>query len=263
MLTTIIKLSVMQLKRYSFYKSNFFLFTFNKVIEVIVYIFIWQAIYKSTGTAGGFTLAEMVTYYVLSTTFGSLVLWGVVSDMAHAIRNGQINRELLNPISYFKYYFGLNLGELIYASMLGLAVFVICSIFWQLLLPVSFLDFFLCLMLILLGIPITFFLQMIIGTLGFYTNSIWGLQILRIAIIQVFSGIIAPITLFPLWFQKISEFLPFKDLIYTPVNIWLGNISINETIYVIIKQIIWGIILYFIAMKFFKFAVKKITINGG
>jgi ABC-2 type transport system permease protein len=104
---------------------------------------------------------------------------------------------------------------------------------------------------------------MIVGTIGFYTNSIWGMQILRKAIIQIFSGIIAPISLFPLWFQKLSIFLPFKELIYTPINIWLGQVSYNEIIFIIIKQILWGIILYIIAKLFFNHAVKKLTINGG
>lgn len=89
------------------------------------------------------------------------------------------------------------------------------------------------------------------------------MQILRKAIIQIFSGIIAPITLFPMWFQKLSEILPFKELIYTPINIWLGQISYNEIFFIIIKQIIWGVILYIIAKIFFEHALKKITINGG
>ena len=48
------------------------------------------------------------------------------------------------------------------------------------------------------------------------------MEILKKAIIQIFSGIIAPISLFPLWFQELSKLLPFKELIYTPINIWLG-----------------------------------------
>jgi len=124
-------------------------------------------------------------------------------------------------------------------------------------------DFILCVLVILLGIPITFFIQIIVGTIGFYTNSIWGMQILRRSIIQIFSGIIAPISLFPLWFQELSKLLPFKELIYTPINIWLGQVSYNEIILVIIKQTLWGFILYIIAKLFFNHAVKKLTINGG
>lgn len=176
---------------------------------------------------------------------------------------GNINKELLNPISYFNYYFGLNLGELLFASIIGIATFLIASIFFNIILPQNILQLLLCLFIIILGIPITFFLQMIVGTLGFYTNTIWGLQILRKGIIHIFSGIIAPIYLFPKWFQNISEILPFQELIYTPINIWLGTASDINIAFIIFKQILWGVILYIIAKLFFEHAIKNLSINGG
>lgn len=263
MIKTLFALAKMHFNEYNIYKSNFYLFTLNRIVEIIVYIFVWQAIYNQTGDAGGFSISQMVTYYILAVAFSSIATWGINEDMAHSIRNGQINKELLNPISYFQYYFGVNIGELAFAIVIGLATFIICAIFWRLTLPVNLFCFILCIIVILLGIPITFFLQMIVGTTGFYTNSIWGMQILRKSIIQIFSGIIAPITLFPMWFQNLSKILPFKELIYTPINIWLGQVSYNEIFFIIIKQIIWGIILYILAKLFFEHAIKKITINGG
>jgi len=134
----------MQFKQYNIYKSNFWLFTLNRIVEVMVYIFVWQAIYSQTGNAGGFTLSQMVTYYILAISFISFVTCGINEDMANSIRTGQINKELLNPISYFKYYFGMNLGELAFATAVGIATFVFCSIFWKIVLPASLLDFILC-----------------------------------------------------------------------------------------------------------------------
>jgi len=40
-------------------------------------------------------------------------------------------------------------------------------------------------------------------------------------------------------------------------------VKYNEILFIIIKQIIWGIILYIIAKTFFNHAIKNITINGG
>lgn len=263
MLKSMIALGKMQFKQYSIYKSNFWLFTLNRLVEVVVYVFVWLAIYNQTGNAGGFKLSQMITYYILVASISSVVSWGINEDMAHSIRNGNINKELLNPISYFQYYFGINLGELSFALVIGIATFLICNIFWTITLPINIGNFLLFLFVIILGIPVTFFLQMIVGTVGFYSSSIWGMQILRKSIISIFSGIIAPITLFPGWFQKLANILPFKDLVYTPINIWLGQISLNEIIFVIIKLIIWGILLYLVARTFFNHAVKKVTINGG
>lgn len=164
MLKTLFSLGKMQFKQYTIYQSNFWLFTLNRMVEIIVYLFVWQAIYYQTGEAGGFTLSQMITYYILAVAFSSFATWGINSDMAYSIRTGQINKELLNPISYFKYYFGLNLGELAFAVVVGIATFVICAFFWELVLPTNFLNFIFCLIVMILGIPTTFFLQMIVGT---------------------------------------------------------------------------------------------------
>lgn len=264
MIKSIIALAKMQFNEFNIYKSNFYLFTLNRIIEVVVYIFVWQAIYNQTGEiAEGKSIEQMITYYILVVSLSPIVLWGINEIMARSIRNGKINKELLNPISYFEYYFGVNLEEIGFAIVVGIATFIICGVFWNISFPTSIGNFIWFIVVVLLGIPITFFLQMIVGITGFYTNSIWGMQILRKAIISIFSGMIAPIALFPNWFQSLASILPFKELIYTPINIWLGQVSINEIFFVIVKQVIWTIILYIIAKIFFNHAVKKITINGG
>ena len=167
MLKAMLQLAKMQYKQYNIYKSNFYLFTINRIVEIVVYIFVWQAIYNQTGNAGGYSISQMVTYYILVFSIISFVTWGINEDMAHLIRNGQINKELLNPVSYFQYYFGVDLGELSFATVVGLATFIICSLFWGITFPTNILNFTLFIFIILLGIPITFFLQMIVGTVGF------------------------------------------------------------------------------------------------
>ena len=74
---------------------------------------------------------------------------------------------------------------------------------------------------------------------------------------------IAPIALFPSFLQKIAKVLPFKDCIYTPINIYFGNLSKMEIVSILLKQVIWIVILYGIAKIVFKKAVKNITVNGG
>ena len=253
----------MKFKEYNIYKSNFWLFTLNRIVEVIVYIFVWKAIFAQTGNAGGFTVEQIITYYILVTTIKPFALWGINEDIAHSIRNGNISKELLNPMTYFQYCFGVNLGEMAFAFVVGLASFIVCSILWGITLQFNLLNFILAVIIILVGIIISFFMQMIVGTVGFYSISIWGMQILKKAIISIFSGIIAPLTLFPEWFQKIANILPFKELIYTPVNVLMGNIELNQIWIIIVKQILWVFITYGIAKIFFNHSIKKVTINGG
>ena len=74
---------------------------------------------------------------------------------------------------------------------------------------------------------------------------------------------IAPLTMFPIWFQNIANILPFKEFFYTPINIYLGKIQGIEILWIIVKQAMWVLIMYVIAKAFFNKAVKKVTINGG
>ena len=105
MLETWLALARVHFKQYSIYKSNFFLWTLNRIVEVVVYVFIWQAIYYQTGNAGGYSLEYMVTYYILVISIKAIATWGINEDIAKSIRKGQLNKELLSPISYFKYCF--------------------------------------------------------------------------------------------------------------------------------------------------------------
>lgn len=263
MLSKIWALAKIHIKEYNRYPSSYYLFTINRIVEVAVYIFVWQAIYAQTGNSGGMTIGQMVTYYILVISVVPIITWGINEDMAHSIRNGQIHKELLTPISYLQYYFGIYMGEMIFAVIIGILTFIICSFIWGIIPPVSFGNLLLFFIMIIIGLPITYFLQAIVGIVGFYTNSIWGMQILRKSAISILSGIIAPISLFPEWFQIISNFLPFKELVYTPIQIYLGQFPMEQLGWVIIKQIIWVLILYCITKVFFNHAVKQVTVNGG
>lgn len=263
MLAKIMALGAMHKKEYEIYKSNFYLFTVNRIVEVVVYICVWQAIYAQTGQAGGFTIEQMITYYILVISLVPITNWGINEEIAHSIRNGQIQKELLSPISYFQYYFGIYIGEMRFALKVGIATFIICMIIWGMVAPASFLALLTAILLIILGLPILYFLQMIVGIIGFYTNSIWGMQILRKAVTSIFAGMIAPISLFPQWFQTIANLLPFKEIVYTPIYLYLGQVQVNQIGIVIVKQIIWIAILYVITKVFFNHAIKKVTVNGG
>ena len=85
MLKTMIALGKMQFNQYNIYKSNFYLFTLNRSVEIVVYIFVWQAIYYQTGDAGGYTINQMITYYILVFTLSSLSCWGVNEDIAYSL----------------------------------------------------------------------------------------------------------------------------------------------------------------------------------
>lgn len=246
-----------------YYRFDLFLYIFNFIVEIAVYVFVWLAIYNNGKQILGMTFEQVTTYYVLVVSLSPIINWGVNEIMGHAIREGQVLRELLNPISYISYYFGIRIGELIESTIVGVLTFAICSVLFKILLPNGILNFLLFVIIVFLAVVVVYFFELIVGMIAFYTNSIWGIEIFKRSILSIFSGMIAPITLFPEVLQKIANILPFKDCIYTPISIYLGELSYSESYQVILKQCIWIAVLYIIAKILFNKAVKNITVNGG
>ncbi len=263
MIRKIWSIAIQNAKEGLYYRFDLLLYIFNFIIEITVYVFIWLAIYNNGNQILGMSLEQVTTYYILVVSLSPIINWGINELMGNAIRDGEILRELLNPISYFSYYFGIRIGELIESTIVGVLTFGICSLLFGVLFPTGILNFVLFLTVVSLAVVIVYFFELIIGMMAFYTNSIWGVEIFKRAILSIFSGMIAPISLFPASLQKIANVLPFKDCIYTPISIYFGELSNIEILQVILKQCVWIAILYIFAKVLFNKAVKNITVNGG
>ncbi len=246
-----------------YYRFDLALYIFNFIIQITVYVFIWLAVYKNGNQILGMSFEQITTYYILVVSLSPIIDWGINETLGNSIREGEILKELLNPISFFCYYFGIRIGEMIEALIVGVITFFICSLLFGVLPPSGIINFLIFLVVICLAVIVVYFFEIIIGMIAFYTNSVWGIEIFKRSILNIFSGMIAPITLFPEFLQKIANLLPFKDCIYTPISIYFGELSNIEILQVILKQCIWIVALYIIAKIIFNKAVKNITINGG
>lgn len=100
-----------------YYRFDLLLYIFNFIIEITVYVFIWLAIYNNGNQILGMSFEQVTTYYILVVSLSPIINWGINEIMGNAIREGEILRELLNPISYFSYYFGIRIGELIESTI--------------------------------------------------------------------------------------------------------------------------------------------------
>lgn len=263
MISKILAIARQNTKENLYYRFDLLLYIFNFIVEITVYVFIWMAIYNNGKEILGMSFEHITTYYILVVSLNPIINWGVNEIIGNAIKEGEVLRELLNPISYFNYYFGIRIGELIESIIVGIITFAICAILFGVLLPKGILNFIFFLVVICLAVIVVYFFELILGMTAFYTNSIWGVEIFKRAVLSIFSGMIAPIGLFPQALQKVANILPFKDCIYTPINIYFGELSNMEILQVILKQFIWIALLYILAKYLFTKAIKKITINGG
>src|SRR5213592_2242147 len=101
------------------YRVNFLFRATFALIPLAAVLFLWRAIYagkESGGEVAGYTLAQMISYYLLVTIVDALTAvneddWQIAAD----IKDGNISQFLLKPIDFLTYRLCLfGAGRLVY-----------------------------------------------------------------------------------------------------------------------------------------------------
>ena len=115
------------------YRFNFLARAVFGLIPLVAILYVWQKIYSGNGagsTVGTYSLAQMMSYYLLSTVVDALTAvneddWQIAAD----IKDGNISQFLLKPVDYLWYRMCLFLaGRLIYTVVA--AVPVVLFVLW-------------------------------------------------------------------------------------------------------------------------------------
>lgn len=236
----------------------------NRIIEVSVLIFIWKAIYNNSTVIGGMNLATLTIYYALIYSISQIMTWGINEEIGESIKKGTISMELLYPVAYTKYFFCYKIGYVLRQLLVvSFPSFILLMFLFKISFTVNLINLGLSILILILSVIIVFFIEFIFGLMTFYTNSEWGLQVLKKSLITILSGAIAPITFFPDTIQKIIHILPFQDLLYSPITTLLGINSSSDIIFILCRQGIWIGLLWIASKLFYSYAIKNVTIYGG
>src|SRR5437016_8856901 len=104
------------------YRFNFLARTLFAFIPLIAVLFVWRTIYAGNGqgsTIGAYSLAQMISYYLVVTIVDALTAvneddWQIAAD----IKDGNISQFLLKPIDYLTYRLCLfGTGRVIYTAI--------------------------------------------------------------------------------------------------------------------------------------------------
>lgn len=236
----------------------------STIFQIFVFYYIWMAVYNVDYSLNGITKDQIVTYIILSRIIYSQITYGFIQKIGTMIHTGAISMEMLRPMDFISMMFFERVGDfLAFATLTGLPALIIAAIFLGLDAPYSLHNGIFFVVSLILAVAISFFFDFFIGLLTFYTNYSWGLQTFQEAFISLFSGALIPIAFFPDWLKIIANVLPFQQMSYSPVSIYLGLVQGNQVYHILFIQLIWLVVMVVFTKLFYSFAIKKITVQGG
>jgi ABC-2 type transport system permease protein len=251
------------------YRFNFFARAVFGLIPLIAILYVWRTIYsgKTSGAAvSGYTLAEMISYYLLSTIVDSLTAvneddWQIAAD----IKDGNISQFLLKPIDYLTYRLCLFFsGRLTYLAVAAapLTIFIL-YLRKYFVLPPSWAAFGWFLLSTFLTALLQFFTSYTMAMLAFWVLEVSTFIFILFAFEYIASGHLFPLDILPAGLRHVLDFTPFPYQLYFPISVYMGKTTGLDLVRGLAIQASWVIVAYALARFAWRRGIKRYSAVGG
>ncbi|WP_462408832.1 ABC transporter permease [Neobacillus sp. Marseille-QA0830] len=246
------------------YRTNYYTGILIYGINIGAYYFLWSAIYGGKEQIQGLSIAQMTTYVAISWMARAFYFNNLDREMAVEIMDGRVAVELIRPYNYMMMKVMQALGEGIFRLFLFSVpgLLIVYFIF-----PIHFTWDLTVWVLFAVSILLSFFINteinLLTGITTFFLYNNAGLIRAKRVIIDLFSGLILPISFFPVWAQSVMNYLPFQGISYIPSMIFTKGFSAEQAVMAIGQQTIWVLILIIPIHLLWNLAKKLLVIQGG
>lgn len=236
----------------------------GSLVSIFLYYYLWKIVFEKTDRIAGFTTAQMTTYVIFSKILASQFGKGINTQFSRWIASGDIAVELSRPVGIFTILFTRRMGE--FGAYIVFKAIPVCAIGYIFLRgegPKNMSYLLLFVISVLMSIAIMFYFEMITGLLSIYTLTHYGLGFAKRAALDLLSGGVVPLFLFPDTIANILSFLPFAGMVSVPIYIFLGKYSTIECTFYLGVELFWILVLWIITRFIYGHVIKKAVVQGG
>ncbi len=247
------------------YRFDLLMWAVARPLFLVVMYFMWSAVFQYAGKTviRGFTLQQMIIYYLMN-----MIVWGIVSTdvdrwTSRKIVDGTLIKDLTKPFSYAAHWFTRNIGHTMLAFAIIDIPFAVVGMLFFGLKTYSTIHTVLFLVSLSLAFSLNFILTFNFGITAFWLKRYGGISQIRANVVNFLSGSVIPISFFPEGMVSVMKYLPFQYIVFSPIQIFLGNYSVAESLQAIFMQVVWIVGLYLLYRVFWNYALKQFSGVGA
>lgn len=248
------------------YRSAFVLGAVTSAIGLLAQICLWRAVYAQNPGAplAGYTLAEMSSYVLMANLLYLMLDNRADHEIAADVMRGDIVVAFVRPLNYpvAKFFACLpaSIGNLLFV---GLPLSAAGALLFGLQLPGPAGAALFCLS-AALSLVVAFQINAMVGALAFATTNIWGVQVMKTALVSILSGHLIPLSFFGPVLQRIGELLPFRAMIDAPLRLFLGKYEGAAGAAAILgMQLFWVLALSLACSLLWRALADRLEVLGG
>lgn len=248
------------------YRVYFFFTIFENSVFMVIMYFLWKAIFAGSGgdTIAGMTFMQTFVYMAFAGTISSITITYAEWAMSRDMRTGMIAISFVRPINYRTQILSRSLGDIMTSFII---IFIPSFIVVQLLSGGAVrigLNILFFLIAFFMAAVISLLFDFLIGLISFYTESVWGISIMKEVLVRLLAGAVVPLSFFPETARRVLEFLPFQAVYNLPIQILTnGAYSYADCSRAIAVQLLWMLVLLALTKVSYMRASRCVTVNGG
>ncbi len=246
------------------YRTNYYSGILIYSINIGAYYFLWTAIYSGQEAIQGLSVLQMTTYVAIGWMARAFYFNNIDREIASEIKDGKVAIEMIRPYNYLGMKTMQGLGEglfrLLFFSVPGM---IIVSFLFPLSFSASAMTWGLFFLSLVFSFIVNSQINLLTGIMTFFLFNNIGLIRAKRVVIDLFSGLLLPITFYPEWAQSIMAYLPFPAISYIPNMIFTEGFVGSEIYYGIATQVFWVLVLIVPIQLLWALAKKQLIVQGG
>ncbi|HSW88871.1 MAG TPA: ABC-2 family transporter protein [Candidatus Saccharimonadales bacterium] len=247
-------------------RSYMLVFFIMSLINPFIYVLFWQgATSGGRSIIPGWNFSTIASYYFYFAVLNGLLMAHPEYAVSRQIKEGDLVMFLLKPLPYFIQMFFMEFSWRFVRFWFGIITVILFYAFWGnaiIGLHNNIFTWGIICIILFLGFMVSFVIKMIMGVSTFWLIETRGIYDFMEIIFLFFAGFIAPLVLFPSAISSIAINLPFAYIIYFPVIALEGKLGYEEMVHIILIQIFWIGVLFFIYQFLWKKGMQKFTAVG-
>jgi ABC-2 type transport system permease protein len=244
------------------YRFEVFTEVGSMVLRVYLFRSLWTALYSQNLAPQGIPLHAMITYATVALLMGLILEVDGTRAIRDRIREGTIATDFMKPISLPLYFFSDGFGQTALHALL-----IVPSLLFALLLvhidvppPATLAAFAFA---FALGYLVNFFLNFLMNVIAFWTLETFAVQLMVRWASDLLGGQLLPLTFFPGALGAIVQALPFAAIYWTPLRIYIGELPPAQWGSAFGAQLLWLAVFSAVAYVMWRFAERRVVVQGG
>lgn len=237
--------------------------TTNSFFGVLL-TYLYIGLYAGHDVAGGWTLANALTFVWLGQAMLTPIHMWVDSEIAETIRSGDAVSDLSKPFDYYGFWLAREAGRAVAAILFRFVpTLLVGVVLFRIDLPLDPLRWLAFGLSLLLAIWISFGLRFLVNVSSFWLLDFRGMAALLMFSTSFFSGFLVPLNFWPEAARAVVVWLPFAGIIQAPVDTMLGTSTGLDFAGLLLFQAGWAVLLMLAGRTLLNQAVRRIVTQGG